>query len=400
MRRSRRAPSDGPSRSSSASEHSFVWSHGMATRRRRTGSPRGDPSRRPHPTRGDVRPDLARDLPADRGRGAPRFGVRAAGACRVADAARPALRRAAPVRRGVRHPRGAARLGARPPLRSPAFGLAFAAFVACSPVLLTWSRSNRLHGRGTARAPRHAARLGVRPARQPAAGRSHRVVAWRASTCTMPRGSGSARVRGDRRGQPAGRLAPARPRARSGRRTGVPRDGVRVARAGTDTDRALAELRRIRRQQGRTDARGLRRAERRLDRDRAGPYGRAMFRAPPNRLGARTRRSDAPAFSTGDSGSPRLRCSAWRLVSTLRHVGRQWLWLALAAAGVALPALSTMTARRTLMLDLAWCAFAAHMGLLALLDLLAVRATLCAAASGDAARDDRRGMVDRRRLRP
>ena len=55
------------------------------------------------------------------------------------------------------------------------------------------------------------------------------------------------------------------------------------------------------------------------------------------------------------------------LASVIRHVRRQWLWLLLAAAGLALPALSVMTARRALVLDLAWCAFAAH-GLLAVID--------------------------------
>jgi hypothetical protein len=61
------------------------------------------------------------------------------------------------------------------------------------------------------------------------------------------------------------------------------------------------------------------------------------------------------------------------LVSTLRHARHQWLWLALGAVGLALPAFSAMTSRRTLVLDLAWCAFAAH-GLFAVVDTLGARA--------------------------
>jgi hypothetical protein len=55
------------------------------------------------------------------------------------------------------------------------------------------------------------------------------------------------------------------------------------------------------------------------------------------------------------------------LLSVVRNLRRQWLWLALGLAGFALPALSVMTARRALVFDLAWCAFAAH-GLLALVE--------------------------------
>ena len=58
------------------------------------------------------------------------------------------------------------------------------------------------------------------------------------------------------------------------------------------------------------------------------------------------------------------------VVAVLRRVRRQWLWLLLAAAGLALPVLSVMSARRTLVFDLAWCAFAAH-GLLAMVDGIA-----------------------------
>lgn len=54
------------------------------------------------------------------------------------------------------------------------------------------------------------------------------------------------------------------------------------------------------------------------------------------------------------------------LAATLRRPGRQWLWLAVAFLGFALPALSMTTARRFLVFDLAWCALAAG-GLLALL---------------------------------
>lgn len=48
----------------------------------------------------------------------------------------------------------------------------------------------------------------------------------------------------------------------------------------------------------------------------------------------------------------------------------QWLWVLVAAAGLALPIISVTTARRLLVLDLAWCAFAAH-GLLAVVETIA-----------------------------
>jgi hypothetical protein len=56
----------------------------------------------------------------------------------------------------------------------------------------------------------------------------------------------------------------------------------------------------------------------------------------------------------------------------LRRFRTQWPWLAVAALGLALPALSATTARRLLVFDLAWCAFAAH-GLLAVVDGLGRR---------------------------
>lgn len=62
------------------------------------------------------------------------------------------------------------------------------------------------------------------------------------------------------------------------------------------------------------------------------------------------------------------------LVGVLRRLERQWIWLALAAAGAILPALSVMTARRTLVFELAWCAFAAH-GLVDAVDWLGARAS-------------------------
>jgi hypothetical protein len=57
------------------------------------------------------------------------------------------------------------------------------------------------------------------------------------------------------------------------------------------------------------------------------------------------------------------------LAATVRRIGRQWPWLVLAVWGLALPALSRMTARRMLVFDVAWCAFAGH-GILALADTL------------------------------
>jgi hypothetical protein len=67
------------------------------------------------------------------------------------------------------------------------------------------------------------------------------------------------------------------------------------------------------------------------------------------------------------------------LAAVCRRLRRQWPWLAMAALGLALPALSATTARRMLVFDLAWCAFAAH-GLLAVLDGVGRRFTRAARA--------------------
>jgi hypothetical protein len=48
------------------------------------------------------------------------------------------------------------------------------------------------------------------------------------------------------------------------------------------------------------------------------------------------------------------------LLVCLRHPLRSQLWLALAAAGILLPVLSRTTSRRFVIFDLAWCALAAH----------------------------------------
>jgi hypothetical protein len=60
------------------------------------------------------------------------------------------------------------------------------------------------------------------------------------------------------------------------------------------------------------------------------------------------------------------------LVAAVRRFREQWLWFAVAAAGLALPAISVMSARRILVFDVAWCAFAAH-GCLAVVDWLGAR---------------------------
>src|SRR5262249_58274752 len=52
-------------------------------------------------------------------------------------------------------------------------------------------------------------------------------------------------------------------------------------------------------------------------------------------------------------------------LARLRALRAWYLWLGLALGGLALPLLSVSTARRFLILDLAWCALAAH-GLIAL----------------------------------
>src|SRR5262245_58122630 len=56
-------------------------------------------------------------------------------------------------------------------------------------------------------------------------------------------------------------------------------------------------------------------------------------------------------------------------IAALWGFRRGWLWLAVLAAGLALPSLSVPSARRFQVMDLAWCALAAH-GLLALARIL------------------------------
>jgi hypothetical protein len=75
------------------------------------------------------------------------------------------------------------------------------------------------------------------------------------------------------------------------------------------------------------------------------------------------------------------------LIASLWGFRRGWLWLAVLAAGIALPSLSTPSARRFQVMDLAWCALAAH-GLLALARILGrgvsyrVAATIVGGLSG------------------
>jgi hypothetical protein len=68
------------------------------------------------------------------------------------------------------------------------------------------------------------------------------------------------------------------------------------------------------------------------------------------------------------------------LLACLARPWRRLLWLALAGSGVALTALSMVTARRLLVLDVAWCAFAAR-GVLVLADSLPLRAISARAAA-------------------
>lgn len=65
------------------------------------------------------------------------------------------------------------------------------------------------------------------------------------------------------------------------------------------------------------------------------------------------------------------------VMAVVADLRRQWIWLVLAVAGLALPVMSVMTARRALVLDLAWCALAAH-GLFAAIDYLGARLDLAA----------------------
>jgi hypothetical protein len=75
------------------------------------------------------------------------------------------------------------------------------------------------------------------------------------------------------------------------------------------------------------------------------------------------------------------------LIAALWGFRRGWLWLAVLAAGIALTSLSTPSARRFQVMDLAWCALAAH-GLLALARILGrgvsyrVAATIVGGVSG------------------
>jgi hypothetical protein len=82
--------------------------------------------------------------------------------------------------------------------------------------------------------------------------------------------------------------------------------------------------------------------------------------------------TDVPGYAAGMqygglSLVPIALLGAFGLLVVVRNVRRDWLWLAVAAAGLALPVASVTTARRLLVFDLAWCAFAAH-GLLGLVD--------------------------------
>jgi hypothetical protein len=62
------------------------------------------------------------------------------------------------------------------------------------------------------------------------------------------------------------------------------------------------------------------------------------------------------------------------LAVVLRRLRREWLWLMLAGLGFLVPVLSMSSARRLLVLDVGWCALAAH-GLCAVLDWRPLRAT-------------------------
>jgi hypothetical protein len=262
-------------------------------------------------------------------------------------------------------------------VRSPAFGLTFAAFVACSPLLLTWSRVNALC---SAAVPHvllvtllgweagrrrsvllavltgavawtsvylyYAARLGIPLAFAAMLAGGQRAGALRRATVLVAAAvlafvvTGSA-LRGET-------LTP----------TALwPSYGGYAGNKGEQTLREfLAEnLGSIATELGHTIERCF--AMRRTGWDRETPLG-------------------LPGVQYGGLWiAPFALLGLVGLVSTLRNLRRQWLWVALAAAGLALPALSTMTARRVLIFDLAWCAFAAH-GLFSLIDVLAVRATL------------------------
>ena len=114
-------------------------------------------------------------------------------------------------------------------------------------------------------------------------------------------------------------------------------------------------------------------------------YVRDQGRETLSRYFFRTRSGNAVAWDWGlENGglclAPLAVLGAVGLLASLWGVRRGWLWLAVLAAGIALPSLSRPTARRFQVIDSAWCALAAH-GLLALSRILGRGVSYRAAAT-------------------
>jgi hypothetical protein len=256
---------------------------------------------------------------------------------------------------------------------SPAFGLAFAALVACSPIMLMWSRVNALC---TASVPHVllVMLVGWEAGRRRSVGLAllTGVLAWTsvylyyAARLGIPLAllaivAGSQRASSLRRGTLLAAVAVLgfvlAGWALRGHATTLPALWPTYGGyAGNKGERTLAEF--VRQNLGLIVTEAWHTVVRCLGTRRTGWHSTA--RLPGVQHGGLW---ILPVALLGIVG----------LVSTVRHARRQWLWLVLAAAGLALPALSAMTARRILVLELAWCAFAAQ-GLFVVVDALGARA--------------------------
>lgn len=254
-------------------------------------------------------------------------------------------------------------------LRSPAFGLLFAAFVACSPLQMTWSRLGGFYIAASAHVllallcAYHAGRTRSITATVLAA-----LVAWTslygyfAARAAIPL-AGAALLRGTQDGSvPWPRrvgLALVFVATIAGVLLGLEGGGFRqtfwpsyagyVGNRGEASMAAavLDNLHELRVQAGESLARFFTRT-RTTHIDAAWTWGMAY--------GGLTL---APVTLLGGMG----------LAAALRRFRRDWLWLLLLAIGLAIPSLSVPSARRFLVMDLAWCGLAAH-GLLALASVL------------------------------
>ena len=196
------------------------------------------------------------ELRSTTGRPSARRGDGPAGAGRDPGAGRPAVRTAGPLRRGLRDARGACWRGrSTPDARPRRSGSCSPRCVACSPLEVTWSRLSGFHrcGADARAAPDCSSDSSAAAAAASVLALVAGLVAWtsvyhyyaaRVSFVLVP----LAIVAGGTRREAHG----ARRVARGARDGGV--RGARVAGAGRrERARAVAQLRRLRRQHGRAD---------------------------------------------------------------------------------------------------------------------------------------------------